>query len=147
MTILIINGPNLNMLGIREPEIYGTKTYDELCQELKLYANEQKIKVIIKHSNSEGKIIDLIQSAYFKNYDGVIINPGGFTHYSIAIRDAIASINIPTIEVHLSDITKREAFRNKSLLTDVCQKTIMGKSYEGYFEAIDWFLKGENDDK
>lgn len=147
MTILIINGPNLNMLGIREPEIYGTKTYGELCQELKLYANEQKIKVIIKHSNSEGKIIDLIQSAYFKNYDGVIINPGGFTHYSIAIRDAIASINIPTIEVHLSDITKREAFRNKSLLTDVCQKTIMGKSYEGYYEAIDWFLKGENDDK
>lgn len=147
MTILIINGPNLNMLGIREPEIYGTKTYDELCQELKLYANELKIKVIIKQSNSEGKIIDLIQSAYFKNYDGVIINPGGFTHYSVAIRDAISSINIPTIEVHLSDITKRETFRNKSLLTDVCQKTIMGKSYDGYFEAIDWFLKGVQDDK
>lgn len=146
MTILIINGPNLNMLGIREPEIYGTKTYDELCHELKLYASENNIKLIIKQTNSEGKIIDYIQQAHFKSYDGIIINPGGYTHYSIAIRDAIQSIKVPTIEVHLSDITKRESFRNKSMLADVCYKSIIGKSYDGYFEAIDLFIEGGNND-
>lgn len=146
MTILIINGPNLNMLGIREPEIYGTKTYEELCHELKLYANEFKIKLIIKQTNFEGKIIDLIQRAHFKGYDGIIINPGGYTHYSVAIRDAIASITIPTIEVHLSDPSTREDFRNTSLIKDVCVKSIVGKSYDGYFEAIDYLMKGDNND-
>ena len=144
MKLLIINGPNLNILGIREPEIYGTKSYYELSQELKLYANEFHIELIIKQTNYEGKIIDLIHHAYFKRFDGIIINPGALTHYSYAIHDAISSVNVPVVEVHLSDLTTRESFRQKSVISDVCCKTIMGKSYEGYFEAIDYFMKGDS---
>ena len=144
MKLLIINGPNLNMLGIREPEIYGSKTYYDLVQELKLYANEFDIKLKIVQSNYEGKIIDLMHKAYFKHYDGIIINPGAFTHYSYAIRDAITSITVPVIEVHLSNIKNREDFRQHSVISDVCIKTIMGKSYDGYFEAINYFLKGDD---
>lgn len=144
MKILIINGPNLNMLGIREPEVYGTKSYQELSQELKLYADALHISLVIKQTNYEGKIIDLIHHAYFKHYDGIIINPGAYTHYSYAIRDAISSITIPVVEVHLSDITKREEFRRHSVISDVCAKTIMGKSYDGYFDAIVYLMKGES---
>jgi len=140
MKILIINGPNLNFLGIREPEIYGIATYNELVNHLQDTAEKMNINVIIEQTNHEGKIIDLLQEAYFNQVDGIIINAGGYTHYSIAIRDAIASINIPVIEVHLSNIKEREPFRKISVLSDVCTKTFMGKGFESYDEAL-LFLK------
>ena len=139
--ILIINGPNLNMLGVREPEIYGSRTYGDLVDYIKDYCND-KCLVDFYQSNHEGGIIDCIQDAY-KKYDGIVINAGGYTHTSVAIPDAISTVQIPTAEVHISDITKRESFRHHSFLTDVCSVTIMGKGFEGYTLAIEHLLKGE----
>lgn len=136
MKILVVNGPNLNFLGIREPEVYGKETYEDLVNYLKEVAKEQNVEVEVKQSNYEGKIIDYLQEAYFEKVDGIVINPGAYTHYSYAIRDAISSIMIPTVEVHLSDITKREEFRKNSVIRDVCYKTIYGKHFKGYEEAI-----------
>ena len=142
MKILIINGPNLNMLGIREPSIYGSKTYNDLICYIKEEALKENIETIFFQSNHEGEIIDQIQEAYYKKYDGIIITPGAYTHYSYAIHDALTSVNIKTIEVHLSDITKREDFRKVSVISDACYKTIYGKGFEGYIEALKIF---END--
>lgn len=142
MKFLIINGPNLNLLGIREPEVYGTKSYQDLCSLISDYAQKKKVEVVFLQSNHEGSIIDYIHEAYFNKYDGIIINPGAYTHYSYAIHDAIASIPTPVIEVHISDITKRESFRNHSVISDVCKKSIMGKGFDGYLEAIDTLIKG-----
>ncbi len=139
--ILVINGPNLNMLGIREPEIYGSRTYGDLTEYIKEYC-KGKCEVDFYQSNHEGGIIDSIQNA-FQKYDGIVINAGGYTHTSVAIADAISTVQIPTAEVHISDITKRESFRHHSFLTDVCVITIMGKGFDGYNLAIEHLLKVE----
>jgi len=133
--LLIINGPNINMLGIREPEIYGDKNYDDLVSFIKRSAEESGVEVQLFQSNSEGAIIDKIQEAYGKT-DGIVINPAAYTHTSIAIPDAIKAVGIPTVEVHLSDISKREDFRKTSYTSEACIATVMGKGFEGYKEAM-----------
>lgn len=135
MKILIINGPNINFLGIREPEIYGKESYSDLCEYIKNACREREAECEIFQSNHEGEIVDKIQAAYGK-FDGIVINPAGYTHTSVAIPDAIAAVGIPTVEVHLSDITKREEFRKVSYTSPVCVKTVMGKGFAGYGEAI-----------
>lgn len=140
MKLLILNGPNLNFIGIREPEIYGKETYNDLCDYINTYAKKHNIEIEIKQSNHEGFLVDFIHQAYFDKVDGIIINPGAYTHTSIALLDAIKSVNIKTIEVHLSDVTKREDFRQVSYLRSACVKSIMGKGFNGYIEAIDYFL-------
>lgn len=144
MRILIINGPNINMLGIREKNIYGSKNYKDLIKYIKEYTEEKEIEIEIYQSNSEGQIINKIQEAY-NLYDGIVINPAAYTHTSIAILDALKSVNIPTVEVHLTDVDKREDFRKISYVSYFAKKTIKGKGFDGYIEAID-FLK-ENYDK
>ena len=140
MKLLVLNGPNLNFIGIREPEIYGKETYNDLYEFIKDYANKNNIEIEIKQSNHEGFLVDYIHQAYFDKVDGIIINPGAYTHTSIALLDAIKSVSIKTIEVHLSDVTKREDFRQVSYLRNACVKSIMGKGFNGYIEAIDYFL-------
>lgn len=137
--ILVINGPNLNMLGVREPEIYGSRTYADLVEFIREHC-KGKCEVDFYQSNHEGGIIDTLQAAYGV-YDGIILNAGGYTHTSVAIADAISTVSIPTVEVHISDITKREKFRHHSFLTDVCVCTIMGKGFDGYNLAVDYLLK------
>lgn len=141
MKILVINGPNINMLGIREKEIYGSKSYDDLIDFIKNAAREKGIETEFYQSNHEGNIVDRIQKAYFENFDGIIINPAAYTHTSIAILDALKAVCIKTVEVHLSDISLREDFRKKSLISKVCEKTIAGKGFEGYKEALNYFCK------
>lgn len=136
MKILVINGPNMNMLGIREKEIYGSKTYKNLTEFIRTIASESGVEIEIFQSNHEGAIIDKIQEAHFKKIDGIVINPAAYTHTSIAILDALKAVNIKAIEVHLSDINSRESFRKKSLISKACEKTIIGKGFDGYKEAI-----------
>lgn len=140
MKILVINGPNLNMLGIREKEIYGQRTYPELVGYIERFAEDKGIAVEVYQSNHEGDIIDKIHQAY-SNTDGIIINGGGYTHTSVAIMDAIKAVMIPSVEVHLSDISKREDFRKLSYLSMVCEKTICGKGFEGYSEGISYLIE------
>src|SRR5210317_976967 len=128
--ILIINGPNLNMLGIREVAQYGNTSYDDLCSQIENY-----------QSNIEGEIVSKIQDIVEQELDGLIINPGAYTHTSIAIRDALSILNIPIIEVHISDIKKRENFRMINLITDLCSTTIIGKGVKGYMEAVDYLYE------
>ncbi len=135
MKILVINGPNLNMLGVREPDIYGRKTYDDLLLYIKEEADRLGIAVEFYQSNHEGDIVDKIQSAY-GNTDGIVINPAAYTHTSIAIPDALKAVGIPTVEVHISDISSREAFRRISYVSPVALKTIAGKGFEGYILAM-----------
>lgn len=139
--IMIINGPNLNMLGIREPEVYGNKTYADLEAYIEDYAAEIGVEATVLQSNSEGEIIEFIHHA-LGNYDGIIINPGAYTHYSYAICDALSSVNIPAIEVHLSNIHKREEFRRKSVTAPACVGQISGLGFKGYRLALD-YLKDE----
>lgn len=139
MKLLVINGPNLNMLGIREPQIYGNLSYADLVRYINDVCAKNNIECEIYQSNHEGDIVDKIQHAYMV-FDAIVINPAAYTHTSIAIADAIKSVNIPSVEVHLSDITKREGFRKHSYTAYVCLKTIMGKGFSGYEEAIT-FLK------
>ena len=138
--ILVINGPNLNMLGIREPEIYGVKTYEDLCREIKEYANKINIEVDTFQSNHEGEIIDIIQKSYGRYY-GIVINPGAYTHTSIAILDALKAVGIRTVEVHLTDIMDREDYRKKSFISEHAEMTIYGKGPEGYLQAIESLIK------
>ncbi len=138
--ILVINGPNLNMLGIREPEIYGENTYKDLLAFIEEEASKLKVEVSFYQSNHEGNIVDEIQNAY-KVYDGIIINPAAYTHTSIAVADALKAVGIPTVEVHLSDVAKRENFRRISYVKPVCIETVKGKGFEGYIEAINILLK------
>lgn len=135
MKILVINGPNLNMLGIREPDIYGRKTYNDLLLYIKEEAYRLGVAVEFYQSNHEGDIVDKIQSAY-GNTDGIVINPAAYTHTSIAIPDALKAVGIPTVEVHISDISSREAFRRISYVSPVALKTIAGKGFEGYILAM-----------
>jgi len=137
MKILVINGPNLNMLGMREPDIYGRTTYPRLMELITGWAAEYGFEADLEQSNYEGKIIDLIQDACCNTYSGLIINAGAYTHYSYAIRDALAILKIPKIEVHISDINKREAFRSVSVISEVCTDHVIGKGIEGYKEAIE----------
>ena len=133
--ILIINGPNINMLGKREPDIYGKESYADLLTFIEKAANEAGLEVRCFQSNSEGAIIDEIQNAYGK-YDGIIINPAAYTHTSIAIPDALKAVGLPAVEVHLTDISKREMYRQISYTAEACLTTITGKGFEGYREAI-----------
>lgn len=137
MKILVINGPNINMLGIREKEIYGSGSYDDLCAMIKKHADEKNIDVTLFQSNHEGDIVDEIQRAY-KKYDGIVINPAAYTHTSVAILDALSAVKIPTVEVHISDVSKREDFRQISYVRLVAEKTIIGKGFSGYLEAMDY---------
>ena len=140
MKILVINGPNLNFLGIREKGIYGTTDYAGLVKMIEEKAVETGNEISVFQSNHEGAIIDRIQEAYFDNTEGIVINPGAYTHYSYAIHDALASIAIPKVEIHISDITKREEFRKVSVTAPACQKQIYGQGLEGYLQAIDFLL-------
>lgn len=140
MKIVVINGPNLNMLGIREPDIYGKVSFEDLIQNIDSYAKEQGINVDFYQSNHEGALVDRIQQAYFEKADGIVINPGGYTHTSVALLDAVKATNLPTIEVHISEPNDREDFRKISFIRNACIKTISGKGIKGYLEAID-FLK------
>ena len=136
MRILVINGPNLNMLGIREKHLYGDKTYKALVKLIKENAKLRKIKVDCYQSNYEGDIVTEIQKAYNK-YDGIVINPGAYTHTSVAILDALKSVNIPTVEVHITDVDNREDFRQISYVKKFAFLTITDKGFDGYIEAID----------
>lgn len=140
MKILVINGPNLNFLGIREKGIYGTTDYKGLVEMIQHKGEECGCEIEVFQSNHEGAIIDCIQEAYFDKTEGIVINPGAFTHYSYAIRDALASIGVCKVEVHISDITAREEFRKVSVTKEVCDKQIYGHGLEGYLEAIDFLL-------
>lgn len=137
MNILVINGPNLNMLGIREPALYGSGTYEALCNQIQSYCDEKNIKVEFYQSNHEGALVDRIQKAYFDKADGIVINPGAYTHTSIALLDAVKSVCIPTVEVHISKVEEREDFRQVSYIRAACVATITGKGFAGYLEAID----------
>ena len=136
MNILVINGPNINMLGIREPEIYGHKTYADLQTYIADYAKQVDVKVDFMQSNHEGAIVEAIQQA-MDVYDGIVINPAAYTHTSVALLDAIKAVGIPTVEVHLSDPDTREDFRKVSYIRNACIATIKGKGFAGYTEAID----------
>ena len=138
MKILVINGPNLNMLGIREPEIYGRQDFKALEEFIRLSADELDFSVSLFQSNHEGEIVDVIQSAYGV-FDGIVINPAAYTHTSVAILDALKAVGIPTVEVHLSDIDSREDFRKHSFISMVAKKTICGLGFEGYKIALEYF--------
>lgn len=143
--ILVINGPNLNFLGIRDRAMYGNEDYDYLVNMIQAYATEKGIKVECFQSNHEGAIIDKIQQAYFEKIDGLVINPGAYTHYSYAIRDALGSVKTyPKIEVHISDINQREEFRRTSVTEPECDGQIVGQGLKGYLMAIDAILDMED---
>ena len=147
MKILVINGPNINMLGIREPGVYGDDSYDVLCRTINRYGDENGLTVNIFQSNHEGNLIDEIQAAYGV-FDGIVINPGGYTHTSIALLDAVKAVGLPTVEVHISDLSVREEFRQTSYIRAACVKTISGHGIAGYVEALDYLNKhyGEKHD-
>lgn len=136
MKVLVINGPNLNMLGIREPEIYGNKTYKDLQDKIFDYCEKNGDYAEIYQSNHEGDLVDKIQSAYQK-FDGIVINPAAYTHTSVALLDAVKSVGLPTVEVHISDVSTREDFRQISYIRKACIKTVMGLGFDGYLKAID----------
>ena len=142
MKILVMNGPNINFLGIREKGIYGEQNYEALVSMIEKKAEELGVDVEVFQSNHEGAIIDRLQEAYFDGTEGIVINPGAFTHYSYAIRDALSSITVPKVEIHISDITKREEFRKISVTAPACDKQIYGRGLDGYLQAIDFILAG-----
>ena len=135
MKLLIINGPNINMLGIREPEVYGNKTYQALLDLIETFAKDNGISVTCFQANHEGAIVDRIQDAYGK-FDGIVINPAAYTHTSVAILDALKAVSIPAVEVHISDVDSREAFRQISYAGLACEKTIKGQGLDGYCQAM-----------
>lgn len=140
MKLLILNGPNLNLLGIREPAIYGRETYEQLCGRIQAYADQKGIDVRLCQSNHEGGLVDAIQAAYFDGFDGIVINPGAYTHTSIALLDAVKGVGLPCVEVHISDPDTREAFRKISYVREACIATIKGQGTAGYFTAIDQLI-------
>ncbi len=140
LKIMVINGPNLNMLGIREPGIYGSENYDSLIKKIADHAAKSEVEVSFFQSNHEGALVDKIQECYFNGIDGIVINPGAYTHTSIALLDAVKAVGIPTVEVHISDVSLREDFRQISYIRAACAASIIGHGTEGYLEAID-FLK------
>ena len=136
MRILILNGPNLNLLGLREPDIYGKRGYAELCEMISEKCRREEIEVSFFQSNHEGALVDEIQAAYGMA-DGIVFNPAAYTHTSIAIADAVKAVGIPTVEVHISDVSAREEFRRISYVRDACIATVSGHGFDGYLEAID----------
>ena len=144
MKILVINGPNLNMLGIREPLHYGKETYSDLVKKIENHCKEKEIDVEIFQSNHEGDLVDCIQNAYNKA-DGIVINPAAYTHTSIAILDALKSVDIPAVEVHISKVEEREDFRQISYVRLACIQTITGHGTDGYLEAIDFLFGGQTE--
>lgn len=143
MKILVINGPNLNFLGIREKNVYGTKDYDYLLEMIANKGQKEGCTIEVFQSNHEGAIIDRIQDAYFDGTEGIVINPGAYTHYSYAIHDALASITVPKVEIHISNIMEREEFRKVSVTAPACDKQIYGQGLDGYLAAIDFVLGKE----
>lgn len=142
MNILVINGPNLNLLGIREPDIYGRVTYEDLCRKIQAHAAERGVQVKLYQSNHEGALVDAIQEA-LGWADGIVINPGAYTHTSVAILDALKAVSIRAVEVHISDVDAREEFRRISYVRLACEKTISGHGIDGYLEAIDHLAGGK----
>ncbi len=140
MKILVLNGPNLNMLGIREPGIYGKSTYNDLLALIKDYCDKKGTEVSFYQSNHEGALVDAIQQAYFDKIDGIVFNPGAYTHTSIALLDALKAVSIPTVEVHISDVSKREEFRQISYIRPICKASVIGEGFNGYLHAIDILL-------
>ncbi len=136
MKILVINGPNMNLLGLREPDIYGKQTYDDLVAVLRKRAGELGAEISFVQSNHEGDLVDAIQGAY-PDTDGIIINPAAYTHTSVAILDAVKAVGIPTVEVHMSDVKSRDAFRQVSYIRQACIATVMGKGFGSYIEALE----------
>ncbi len=137
MKLYILNGPNLNLLGIREPAHYGSQTYQDLLHMIEAHCREKGIEAILRQSNHEGTLVDWIQEAYFEGADGIVINPGAYTHTSIALLDALKSVGLPTVEIHISKVEEREDFRQVSYLRAACVKTITGHGTQGYLEAVD----------
>ncbi len=144
MNVLVINGPNLNMLGVREPALYGNKSYSDLVEYIESVAKELDIGVTVTQSNHEGAIVDVIQSAYGE-YDGIVINAGAYTHTSVAILDALKAVGIPTAEVHLTDINQREDFRKVSYVGLYAEKRIMGAGFSGYKQALEYLKEKHNE--
>ena len=142
MRILILNGPNLNMLGIREPEIYGHTTYADLCAMIQTEADRLGVEAEFFQSNHEGALVDAIQQAYFDGVEGIILNPAAYTHTSVALLDALKAVAIPTVEVHISDVAAREDFRQISYVRPACIATVTGRGFAGYLDAVDILLKG-----
>lgn len=141
MKILVLNGPNINMLGIREPAIYGHETYEDLKRLVQAHADQAGVTVEFYQSNHEGDLVDAIQKAYFDKVDGIVFNPAAYTHTSVAIADAVKGVGIPTVEVHISDVSRREAFRQVSYVGMVATHTIMGQGLDGYNQAIDFLTQ------
>ena len=141
MKFLVINGPNLNMLGIREPDIYGNRTYDDLVATTREAAMDIGVETEFYQSNHEGDLVDKIQEAYFRHFDGVVINPGAYTHTSVALLDAVKATMLPTVEVHISDVDNRDDFRKVSYIRKACIATVSGKGFDGYTEALKILIK------
>lgn len=137
MKILVLNGPNLNLLGIREPEIYGHETYEDLVALVRAHAEKRGVTVEFFQSNHEGALVDAIQNAYFSGVDGIVFNPAAYTHTSIALADAVKAVGIPVVEVHISDVDAREPYRRVSYLSPVAIHTVKGRGFAGYTEAMD----------
>lgn len=145
MKILVINGPNINMLGIREKHIYGSENYQSLIEKCKEAAQRLGVEVEFYQSNHEGDLVDKIQWAYFNEVDGIVMNPAAYTHTSIALLDAVKAVSIPTVEVHISKVEEREDFRQISYVRQACTKTISGKGIQGYVMAMEYLVEGDND--
>ena len=141
MKIWVLNGPNINFLGIREPEIYGNRSYDDLISLIEEHAASLGVEVRCLQSNHEGDLVDLIQEAYREGISGIVLNPAAYTHTSIAIPDALKAVGIPTVEVHISDTEHREEFRKISYVRSACVKTIQGRGFQGYLDAIDYLIE------
>ena len=137
MKILVLNGPNINMLGIREPHIYGSNTYQNLIDKIQDYCDKKAVEGSFFQSNHEGALVDAIQQAYFDKVDGIVFNPAAYTHTSIAILDALKATKIPCVEVHISKVEERDSFRQISYIREIAIKTITGKGFDGYLEAVD----------
>lgn len=140
MHLLVLNGPNLNMLGVREPDIYGKTTYTDLCRMIAAHAREKGVRVTCEQSNHEGTLVDLIQAA-LGSFNGIVLNPGAYTHTSIALLDALKAVGLPTVEVHISDVSAREPFRQISYVAYYAEKRIVGKGLQGYLDAIDYLIE------
>ena len=141
MKLLIINGPNINMLGIREPELYGSTGYAKLIDMIEQHAKELGVNVTCRQSNHEGELVDYIQQAYFDGVDGIVINPAAYTHTSVALLDALKSVSIPAVEVHISKVEEREDFRQLSFVRSACIATISGHGLKGYLEAMELLVE------
>ena len=141
MKILILNGPNINLLGIREPDIYGKASYDELLRMVRAHAELRSVEVSFFQSNHEGALVDAIQQAYYDRIDGIVFNPAAYTHTSIAIADALKAVKLPAVEVHISDTSKREAYRQISYVREACVRTITGEGLQGYVSALEYLVK------